>query len=110
MRPCARAIAHVALFLPARGVVAVGEDDHLPRPHPLQLVDAGVDGVVETRRVAELQILQRADEGIAIVGEPAAELDLVAEGADLALVIREHPEHELLGAALSSPDSPSCCR
>ena len=73
----------------------------LPAGRAVQHVDAGVDGVAQTGGVAELQILERANQVVAIVGERAAELDLVAEGPDLALVIGKHPRMNCSVADLS---------
>ena len=85
----ARLVEHVAHARAARRVVAVGEDQHdLAALDVVQHVDARVDRVVQARRVAELQILERADQVVAVVGERAAELNLVAERADLPLVVR----------------------
>ena len=66
-----RLLEHVAHAAAARRVVAVGEDQHdLSRPVALvQHVDACVDGVVQARRVAELQVLERADQVVAIARE-----------------------------------------
>ncbi len=76
---------------------SVNTSDDLPARDFVQHVDAGIDRVVQSRRVAELQILERADQVVAIAREGAAELDLVAEGADLSLVVGQHPEDELFG-------------
>ena len=62
---------------------------------------ACVDGIVEARRVAELQIAQREDQVVAIVGELAAELDLVAERAHLPLVRRQHAQRNCSAAGFS---------
>ena len=47
-----------------------------------------------------MQILERADQIIAIAGELAAEFNLVAERPDLPFVVRQHPQDELLGCGL----------
>ena len=46
------------------------------------------------------QLVQRADQLVAIVGERAAQLDLVVEGADLRAIDRQQPQQELLGGAV----------
>ena len=66
----AAAIRHFARPDLARVVVAVGEDQHhLASRNTFQLRHALIDGVVQPRRVPEVQILQRADELVAVVGE-----------------------------------------
>ena len=66
----ARAIQHVAHPHAAGGVVAVGECEHdLAALDAAQHRDALVDCVVQAGRVAELQIVQREDQIVAIVGE-----------------------------------------
>ena len=97
----ARAIEHVAEADPAGRVVAVGEDEHdLAAVNRLEHLHALVDRVVEPRRVAELQIVEREDQIVAIVGELAAELNLVAEGAHLTVVGGQHAQDELLRRGL----------
>ena len=67
---------------------------------PLQLVEARGDRVPEPRAVAEIEILDVADQLVAIVREVRADLDLVVERADARLVGRQQPEEELLGGLL----------
>ena len=81
-------------------ILPVGEDqDHLATFHPGQVINARPDGVVESGRVAELQAVKLSDQRVAVADELGGKyLDLVVEGADLAPVVREHPDEELLRA------------
>ena len=73
----------------ARRVFAVGEhQDDAAAVDLLQRVEAGGDGVVQARRIAELQLVESADQLVAIVGEAAAQLNLVVERADLRAIGR----------------------
>ena len=102
---------HHHLFDPSRG------PSHRPSPSLLALSSPSVntsttlrpvgchsaasmlsfDRVVETRRIAEVELLQRAHQLSRLFGEAVwMELDLVVERADHALVFRQQPEQELL--------------
>ena len=65
--------------------------------------------VVEARRVAEVELVERADQLVAIVGERAAQLDLVVEGADLRPVDRQQAQQELLGRLIQQLEIARSC-
>src|SRR6185503_3437316 len=91
-------IEHGAESRLAVRIVAVREHEHdFSTIDRLQHLDALIDCVPEARRVAVLQIAQRGDQVVAVVGELAAELDPVAERAHLPFVLRQHPQQELFG-------------
>ena len=57
-------------------------------------------GVVEAGLVAEVEMLQSADEAVAVAGKPGGELDFVVERADGRLVVRQKAQQELLRAGV----------
>ena len=97
----ARPLQRLSRSLAAAEIGAVGEQqNHLAPFHVLELVEARVHGVVETRLVAEVEMLQAADEAVAVAGEPGGELDLVVERTHGRLVVRQQAQQELLGAGI----------
>ena len=97
----ARQIEYLAPPNLVLGVFTIGKDqDNLPSLDATECVDARRDGVVESGRIPELEAVEIVDQGIPVTGEVCCGqyLNLVVKSPDLATIIGEHANDELLGA------------